>query len=243
MSSLDEALQARLARVHERISAAARSAGRNPAEISLLAVSKTFGSAHVVAATRAGLRAFGENYVQEGADKIARVREAVPGATLAWHFIGPIQSNKTRALAESFDWVQSVDRLKLAQRLSAQRPAVLPPLNVLLQVNISSEATKSGVPATEVPALAGAVAQLPRLRLRGLMAIPAPEPDPQVQRRPLARMRELFQSLQRGGLAIDTLSMGMSDDLEAAILEGATLVRIGTAIFGRRAEDPAGRIA
>ena len=243
MSSLDEALQARLARVHERISAAARSAGRNPAEISLLAVSKTFGSAHVVAATRAGLRAFGENYVQEGADKIARVREAVPGTTLAWHFIGPIQSNKTRALAESFDWVQSVDRLKLAQRLSAQRPAVLPPLNVLLQVNISSEATKSGVPATEVPALAGAVAQLPRLRLRGLMAIPAPEPDPLAQRRPLARMRELFQSLQRGGLAIDTLSMGMSDDLEAAILEGATLVRIGTAIFGRRAEDPAGRIA
>jgi len=235
MSSLDEALQARLARVHERISAAAGSAGRNPAEISLLAVSKTFGPAHVVAATRAGLHAFGENYVQEGADKIARVREAVPGITLAWHFIGPIQSNKTRAIAESFDWVQSVDRLKLAQRLSAQRPAVLPPLNVLLQVNISGEATKSGVPAAEIPALAGTVARLPRLRLRGLMAIPAPEADPQAQRRPLARMRELFESLQRDGLAIDTLSMGMSDDLEAAILEGATLVRIGTAIFGLRA--------
>jgi hypothetical protein len=235
MSSLDEALQARLIRVHERISAAARSAGRDPAKITLLAVSKTFGPAHVVAATRAGLRAFGENYVQEGADKIARVREAVPDLALAWHFIGPIQSNKTRALAESFDWVQSVDRLKLAQRLSEQRPASLQPLNVLLQVNISGEATKSGVSATEVPSLAGAVAQLPRVRLRGLMAIPAPEPDPAAQRRPFARMRELFDSLRRTGLDIDTLSMGMSDDLEAAILEGATLVRIGTAIFGPRA--------
>jgi len=235
MSSLDEALQARVVRVHERISAAARSAGRDPAEITLVAVSKTFGAAHVVAAARAGLRAFGENYVQEGTDKIARVREAVPDAALVWHFIGPIQSNKTRALAESFDWVQSVDRLKLAQRLSEQRPVALQPLNVLLQVNISGEATKSGVSASEVTALANAIVRLPRLRLRGLMAIPAPEPDLAAQRRPFARMRELFDSLQRTGLDIDTLSMGMSDDLEAAIVEGATMVRIGTAIFGRRA--------
>jgi pyridoxal phosphate enzyme (YggS family) len=232
---MDAGLQARLARVHERISAAARAAGRDPAEITLLAVSKTFGPEHVVAAIRAGLRAFGENYVQEGVDKIARVREAMPDAPLSWHFIGPIQSNKTRPLAEAFDWVHSIDRLKLAQRLSEQRPARLPPLNVLLQVNISGELTKSGVPAADVPALAASIATLPRLRLRGLMAIPAPAADLPAQRGPLARLRVVFESLRRSGLDLDTLSMGMSGDLEAAILEGATLVRIGTAIFGQRA--------
>lgn len=234
MSSKDAGLQARLARVHERINAAARAAGRDPAEISLLAVSKTFGPDHVVAATRAGLRAFGENYVQEGVDKIARVREAVPDLSLSWHFIGPIQSNKTRPLAEAFAWVHSIDRLKLAQRLSEQRPALLPALNVLLQVNISGELTKSGVPAADVPALAASIATLPRLRLRGLMTIPAPAAEQQAQRAPFARLRVLFESLQQSGIAVDTLSMGMSDDLEAAILEGATLVRIGTAIFGQR---------
>jgi pyridoxal phosphate enzyme (YggS family) len=234
MSSKDFGLQARLVRVHERISAAAYAAGRDPATISLLAVSKTFGPEQVVAATRAGLRAFGENYVQEGAEKIARVREAMPSLALDWHFIGPIQSNKSRLLAETFDWVHSVDRLKLAQRLSEQRPAHAPALNVLLQVNISGELTKSGVSTEQVSGLARAVASLPRLRLRGLMAIPAPEPDLDAQRRPFARLRSLYESLRSAGLALDTLSMGMSDDLEAAILEGATLVRIGTAIFGPR---------
>src|SRR5262245_7298877 len=163
MSSKDSALQARVLRVHERISAAARAAGRNPATITLLAVTKTFGADAVLAATRAGLRRFGENYVQEGVEKIARVREAVPDFALEWHFIGPIQANKTRPLAETFDWVQSVDRLKIAQRLAEQRPHHLPPLNVLLQVNISGEMTKSGVSPTELPSLAEAVAALPWL--------------------------------------------------------------------------------
>jgi pyridoxal phosphate enzyme (YggS family) len=231
---MDSALQARLALVEKRISAAARAAGRGPAEIALLAVSKTFGADAVLAATRAGLRAFGENYVQEGVDKIARVREAAPGLRLDWHFIGPIQSNKTRALAAAFDWVQSLDRARIAQRLAEQRPDTLPPLNVLMQVNISGEETKSGVSPDEVPALANAVAALPRLRLRGLMAIPAPAKDPAEQRRPFARLRELFERLRARGFDVDTLSMGMSDDLEAAILEGATMIRIGTAIFGAR---------
>jgi pyridoxal phosphate enzyme (YggS family) len=235
MSSKDAALQARLLRVHERISAAAHAAGRDPATITLLAVSKTFDADDVLAATRVGLRRFGENYVQEGVEKIARVREVVPGLGLDWHFIGPIQANKTRPLAEAFDWVQSIDRPKIAQRLADQRPRNLPPLNLLLQVNISGEVTKSGVSPADLPSLADAVAALPRLRLRGLMAIPAPAADQAEQRRPFARLRQLFESLARNGHAVDTLSMGMSDDLEAAVLEGATLVRIGTAIFGARA--------
>lgn len=235
MSSLDDALQARLHRVHERISAAARAAGRNPSAIALLAVSKTFGAEFVLAAARAGQSAFGENYVQEALDKIARVREAAPGLACDWHFIGPIQSNKTRLLAEGFAWVHSVDRLKIAQRLSEQRPGTLPPLDITLQVNISGEETKSGVPPDEVLGLAIAVAKLPRLRLRGLMAIPAPAAGLEAQRRPFAHLRELLVRLQNAGLAVDTLSMGMSDDLEAAIAEGATLVRVGSAIFGQRA--------
>lgn len=238
MSTMDSALQARLARVHERISAAARAAGRDPASIRLLAVSKTFDSDHVLAAHRAGQRAFGENYVQEGVDKIARLRELAPAPALEWHFIGPLQSNKTRPIAEHFDWVQSVDRLRIAQRLSEQRPPHLPPLNLLLQVNISGEATKSGVPEQDTAALAAAAASLPNVRLRGLMAIPAPAVGLDAQRAPLSALRRLFESL-RERHALDTLSMGMSDDLEAAILEGATMVRIGSAIFGARTRSAA----
>ena len=234
MSSLDETLQANLRLVHKRISLAAAAAGRDPSEISLLAVSKTFSAEAVVAAERAGQHRFGENYLQEAIGKIERIRSLAPTLALEWHFIGPLQSNKTRAIAEHFDWVQSVQRLKIAQRLSAQRPPALPPLNVLLQVNISGEATKSGVSEEELPPLARAVAALPRLCLRGLMAIPAPQTDPQRLREPFARMRALFAALRASGLDLDTLSMGMSSDLETAIAEGATMVRVGTAIFGER---------
>jgi pyridoxal phosphate enzyme (YggS family) len=200
----------------------------------LLAVSKTFGADAVIAAADAGQRAFGENYLQEALDKIAVVRQLRPDLLLEWHFIGPIQSNKTRQIAEHFDWVHSVEREKIAQRLSDQRPAALPPLNICLQVNISGEASKSGVAPDEVLALAHAVAALPRLRLRGLMAIPEPAADFEQQRLPLRRLRELAATLQRAGVAIDTLSMGMSADMAAAVAEGATIVRVGTAIFGAR---------
>jgi pyridoxal phosphate enzyme (YggS family) len=233
MSSLQEAVQANLQAVHERITRAARVAGRPADAVRLLAVSKTFPPDVVLAAVRGGQRAFGENYVQEAVDKIQRLRE-LTDAPLEWHFIGPIQSNKTRAIAEQFDWVQSVDRLKVAQRLSEQRPAGHPPLNVLVQVNISSEASKSGVAPAGLEAFAREVERLPRIRLRGLMAIPEPAPDEASQREPLAAMRALFEGLKAGGLPLDTLSMGMSADLEAAVLEGSTMVRIGTAIFGER---------
>ncbi|MFN3566396.1 MAG: YggS family pyridoxal phosphate-dependent enzyme [Burkholderiaceae bacterium] len=234
MSRLDEPLQAALARVHERISAAARAAGRDAGEIALLAVSKAFPAEAVIAAARAGQRRFGESYVQEAVEKIAQVRALAPDLALEWHFIGPIQSNKTRPIAEHFDWVHSVDRLKIAQRLSEQRPADRPPLEVLVQVNVSGEASKRGVAPADAGALAHAVARLPRLRLRGLMAIPEPEQDRRRQRAQFARLRELLERLRREGLAVDTLSMGMSADLEAAIAEGATIVRVGTAIFGER---------
>jgi hypothetical protein len=239
MTSLEQQVQDNLHRVNERISTAAQAVSRDRREITLLAVSKTFGPEAVLAAARAGQRAFGENYVQEAVDKIAALaRLAHAGepaaAGLQWHFIGPIQSNKTRPIAEHLDWVHSIDRLKIAQRLSEQRPAARPPLEVLLQVNISGEASKSGVAPDELPALAQAVAALPRLRLRGLMAIPEPDDDPQRQRLPLARMRALFEQLRAGLPQLDTLSMGMSADLEAAVAEGSTLVRIGTAIFGAR---------
>jgi pyridoxal phosphate enzyme (YggS family) len=232
MSTSPGTVQANLRAVNERITKAARAAGRDPAAIALLAVSKTFPPEAVLSAHRAGQCAFGENYVQEALDKIERLA-ALRGA-LQWHFIGPIQSNKTRPLAEHFDWVQSVDRLKIAQRLSEQRPAGAPPLNVLLQVNISDEATKSGVAPGAVEDLAREVARLPRLALRGLMAIPEPESDPARQRVALAAMKRLFDRLRAAGLSIDTLSMGMSADLESAVLEGSTMVRIGTAIFGER---------
>ncbi len=227
-------MQANLTTLAERISVAASRAGRPAAAITLVAVSKTFPAADVAALAAAGQRHFGESYAQEALDKIKAV-SALTDESLTWHFIGPIQSNKTRPIAGHFDWVQSVDRLKIAQRLSAQRPANLPPLNVLLQVNISGERSKSGVEPAELSAMAQAVAALPRLRLRGLMAIPEPTDDPARQRKPLAALRELFDRQRAASLADwDTLSMGMTADLEAAIAEGATMVRVGTALFGER---------
>jgi pyridoxal phosphate enzyme (YggS family) len=200
--------------------------------VTLLCVSKTFGADAVRAAHAAGERCFGENYVQEGLAKMAALVDLRP--RIEWHLVGPLQSNKTRAVAEQFDWVHSVDRLKTAQRLSEQRPAGLAPLNVCLQVNISGEASKGGLAPDEVAEVAHAVAALPRLALRGLMAIPEPAGDVAAQRLPHRALRELRDELVRGGLALDTLSIGMSADLEAAITEGATLVRVGTAIFGGR---------
>lgn len=226
-------IAANLQQVQGRIGAACAAAQRPVQSVTLLAVSKTQPASSVRAAFDAGQRAFGENYVQEALDKIAVLAEL--RARIEWHLIGPLQSNKTRVVAEAFDWVHSVDRLKTAQRLSEQRPDHLPPLNVCLQVNISGEVSKSGVAPDEVLVLAQAVAALPRLRLRGLMAIPEPEGDFDAQRAPHRALRRLQQRLCDTGLALDTLSMGMSADLEAAIAEGATLVRVGTAIFGARA--------
>ncbi|NUT15537.1 MAG: YggS family pyridoxal phosphate-dependent enzyme [Cupriavidus sp.] len=225
-------IAANLQAVRQGIAAAAQQAGRQPADVALLAVSKTVSPDRIRAAYAAGQREFGENYVQEGIDKIAALADLRD--RLQWHFIGPLQSNKTRPVAEHFDWVHTIDRLKIAERLSAQRPAGMPALQACIQVNISGEASKSGVAPAEVPALAHAVAALPNLRLRGLMAIPEPGHDPAAQRRPFAAMRAMLQALRADGLALDTLSMGMSGDMEAAIAEGATVVRIGTAIFGAR---------
>jgi pyridoxal phosphate enzyme (YggS family) len=220
--------------VKRLIAAACTAAHRPVGGVTLLCVSKTQPPEAVRAAHTAGERRFGENYVQEGLDKIAALADL--RASLEWHLIGPLQSNKTRPVAEAFDWVHSVDRLKIAQRLSEQRPANLPPLQLCLQVNISGEASKSGLAPAEVPAVAAAVAGLPRVRLRGLMAIPAPAEGEAAQRAPLRALRELLDSLNRdqAALGLDTLSMGMSADLGAAIAEGATIVRIGTAIFGAR---------
>lgn len=221
---------ARLCTVRHRIAHAAVEAGRDPASISLLAVSKTFDAATVRSLAACGQRAFGENYVQEALAKQA----ALADLALEWHFIGPIQSNKTRQIAENFAWVHSVDRLKIAERLSAQRPPHLPCLDVCIEVNISGEASKGGVAPDELPALADAVALLPGLQLRGLMAIPAPTDDPAAQRTAFRQVRELYDALRARGHALDTLSMGMSADLEAAVLEGSTMVRVGTALFGER---------
>ncbi|HSM22212.1 MAG TPA: YggS family pyridoxal phosphate-dependent enzyme [Rubrivivax sp.] len=227
-------IESNLQQVKGRISGAALAAGRLPGAVSLLAVSKTFGAEAVRRAHAAGQRAFGENYVQEALGKIAALADLRPG--IEWHLIGPLQSNKTRAVAEAFDWVHSVDRLKTAQRLAEQRPAWLPPLQLCLQVNVSGEASKSGVLPEEAAALALDVAALPRERvvLRGLMAIPEPAGDVAAQRVPHRALSELMAALNARGLALDTLSMGMSADLEAAIAEGATIVRVGTAIFGHR---------
>ena len=230
MSTIARNLQA----VHERIAAIAHSAQRDPHTIRLLAVSKTFGADAVIEAAQAGQTAFGENYLQEALDKMAALKAARPGALFEWHFIGPIQSNKTRPIAEHFDWVHSVEREKIAQRLSEQRPAHLQPLNICLQVNISGEASKSGVAPHDAPALVRAVAAMPNLRLRGLMAIPEPAHDIGAQRVPFRQLRLLFEQLRAQGVELDTLSMGMSADLDAAIAEGATIVRVGTAIFGQR---------
>ena len=216
-----------IANVGDRIRHCARAAGRSPDSVTLIAVSKTRPAEDIRAAWAAGIRHVGENYLQEALDKQASLADL----DLTWHFIGPIQSNKTKAIAEHFDWVHSVDRLKIAQRLSDQRPAGLPPLNICLQVNISGEDSKSGVRPEQLHALAEAVASMPNLRLRGLMAIPAPGQDEASRRAPLRALRECLESL---ALPLDTLSMGMTDDLSEAVAEGATLVRIGTALFGSR---------
>jgi len=223
-----------LQEVKRRIAGAAAAAGRSAESITLLAVSKTFPAEAVRAAHAAGQRAFGENYVQEAFTKIEALADL--RRDIEWHLIGPLQSNKTRPVAEGFDWVHSVDRLKIAERLAEQRPAGMPPLNLCLQVNVSGEASKSGVAPAELPALAAAVAALPgeRTRLRGLMAIPEPSDDAARQRCQHRALRELFDQLCAAGHALDTLSMGMSADLEAAIVEGSTMVRVGSAIFGAR---------
>ncbi len=240
MSSIGSNLQ----EVKRRMASACTAAGRNaeiltrapsmpfPGSLALLAVSKTFPAEAVREAHAAGQQAFGENYVQEALSKIEALADLRP--QLQWHLIGPLQRNKTRGVAEVFDWVHSVDRRKVAQRLSEQRPATLPPLQVCLQVNISGEASKSGFAAHEVLAAAQAVAALPRLQLRGLMANPEPAGDFEAQRQPHRALQELLTALNAQGLQLDTLSMGMSADLEAAVAEGASLVRVGTAIFGRR---------
>lgn len=230
MSAITHNLQA----VLNNISSVSRAANRNPEDVHLLAVSKTWEPDAVLEAAQAGQRAFGENYEQEASAKIQAVKAARPDLDLEWHFIGPIQSNKTRPIAEQFDWVHTIDRERIARRLSDQRPANLPPLNVCIQVNISHENSKSGVPVEEVASLARTVAAMPRLRLRGLMAIPEPTTDPARQRAPFLQLRQLQEQLQAEGIEIDTLSMGMSDDMQAAIAEGATIVRVGTAIFGHR---------
>jgi len=245
---------ANLQAVHERIARAATACGRRPQDVALIAVSKQCSADAVAAAYAHGQCAFGESYVQEALVKIAALQAlpsgsqsrtssldrdsgvSVKGGPLEWHFIGPVQSNKTKLIAENFAWVHSVDRLKIAERLSAARPATLAPLQVCLQVNIGSESTKGGVAAQEAPALARAVAGLPRISLRGLMTIPPATSDPLLQRRHFAELRRVKEESVADGIALDTLSMGMSADLEAAIAEGATFVRVGTAIFGARGQ-------
>lgn len=227
MISISQNLQ----HVRQRISAAAERCGRDPAEITLLAVSKTKPASAVEEAVSAGQIAFGENYVQEGVDKI----QALAGyPQLSWHFIGPLQSNKSRLVAEHFAWCHTVDRLRIALRLNEQRPAHLPPLNVLIQINISDEQSKSGIMLDALPELAREIAQLPQLRLRGLMAIPAPESDYQRQLAVCQQMAAALVQLKQDYPSVDTLSLGMSDDMDAAIAAGSTMVRIGTAIFGAR---------
>lgn len=226
MSAITTNLQA----VRTRIADAATVAGRQSGDIFLLAVSKTKPQSDIRAAYAAGQRIFGENYVQEGVEKTL----ALSDLKIEWHFIGPLQSNKTRLVAEHFAWVHSIERLKIAERLSAQRPEHLPPLQVCVQVNVSGEASKSGCAPEEALALCQAIAALPKLRLRGLMAIPEPSDDPPTRRRPFRQLREIYDRVRAAGLPLDTLSMGMTHDLEAAIAEGATIVRVGTAIFGER---------
>lgn len=226
MTTIAKCLQA----IRDRIHNAESAAGRNQGEVMLLAVSKAHPAEAVRAAYAAGQQAFGENYLQEALAK----QQELADLTIAWHFIGPLQSNKTQAIAQHFSWVHSVDRLKIAERLNAARPADLPRLQVCLQVNVSGETSKGGVAATEAFALAQAIAKLPRLQLRGLMAIPAPTNSIAKQRQQFRMVRELQEAMQAQGLTLDTLSMGMSDDFPAAIAEGATIIRVGSAIFGAR---------
>lgn len=227
-----------LEKIQIRIATACRKYGRPEGSVRLVAVSKTHPVEGLRVAIRSGQTDFGENYTQEALAKI----ETLGRAGLVWHFIGPVQSNKTRLLAENVDWVHTVDSLRIAKRLSDARPASAAALNVCIQVNISGETSKSGIQPEQLPELANSIAALPRLRLRGLMIIPAPEAEFAKQRPAFARTRQLLEQLNRTGLALDTLSMGMSDDLEAAIAEGATLVRIGTAIFGARQTGPDNRV-
>ena len=233
MATINDNLQA----VAARIRGAARASGRDPSSVRLLAVTKTVPPAAIEAAFTAGQRSFGENYVQEALDKQTALAASGIKSQIEWHLIGPLQSNKTRAAAERFDWVHTVDREKVARRLSEARRPEAEPLNVLIQVNVSGEASKSGVAPAEVEALANAISILPRLRLRGLMAIPEPTTDSKRQLERFNAVRELFDQLNANGMSMDTLSMGMSQDLEAAVAAGSTLVRVGTAIFGERAQN------
>jgi len=231
-------IKTNLESVLERISTAAKAVGRSSSDIQLLAVSKTFPASDVRLAYEAGQKAFGENYVQEGVSKISELQDL--RSQLEWHFIGPLQSNKTKDVAENFDWVHSIDRLKIAQRLNDQRPSSLTNLNVCIQVNISGEVSKSGVAPSEVKDLCLSIAQMPKLRLRGLMSIPEPTDNEAQQRADHKQLFDIFQTikndpgLQLENIQLDTLSMGMSSDMAAAIAEGSTMVRIGTAIFGKR---------
>jgi PLP dependent protein len=227
-------IETNLQQVRGRVAAACSQAGRDVSAVTLLAVSKTFGPDAVADALAAEQTAFGENYIQEGVEKVLALRASHPQAAITWHCIGPVQSNKTRLVATHFDWVQSVDRLKIAQRLSEQRPEGLAPLQVCLQVNVDGGANKSGVTPAELPALAHAVAALPHLKLRGLMCIPEPADSFAEQLRVFQQARGLFDALNAKGLPLDTLSMGMSEDLDAAIAGGSTMVRVGRAVFGAR---------
>jgi PLP dependent protein len=247
MAAIDDNLQAVAARIRH----AARAVARDPSCVRLLAVTKTVPLPAIEEAFAAGLRSFGENYVQEALDKKRALEARIAAQDIShestppveWHLIGPLQSNKARAAAECFDWVHTIDREKVARRLSEARPVAAPPLNVLIQVNVSGESTKSGVAPHEAASLARAVSQLPRLRLRGLMAIPEPTDDAGLQAGRFASMRSLFDALNDQGFELDTLSMGMSQDLEAAVSEGSTLVRVGTALFGARPPKAAHKAA
>jgi PLP dependent protein len=231
MLTLPQNLSESVRAVRDRIAAAAARCGRDADCVTLLGVSKGQPPESIEALARCGIRSFGENYLQEALPKLERLR----GLELDWHFIGPLQANKTRPIAEHFAWVHTLDRLRIAERLSAQRPHYAPPLEVCLQINIAGEPSKAGVAPREVASLAAAVRALPRLRLRGLMVLPPAESDFERQRAPFAQLRRLLESLNEQGFGLDTLSMGMSGDLEAAIVEGATIVRVGTALFGPRA--------
>ncbi len=234
MSELTPGLYSRYNAVKNKLNKAEKEAGRKEGSVELLPVSKTFGIEAIVEGIQCGMTSFGENYVQEGCVKIDYCRENFPNKNLIWHLIGPLQSNKTRVVAERFDWVQTIDRVKIAQRLSDQRPSTMPPLNVLIEVNISNQESKSGVKVNEVRALADSILELPNLKLRGLMCIPEPGDTIDEKLKPLTQMKTLFDKLNEEGYKLDTLSMGMSADMDEAVQAGSTMVRVGTAIFGQR---------